>query len=172
MNYPLPLFFCWPSRYFSLCSSGYLLFLCVASCSRLVVHKWTNFLDIENTAIKERGSAQSGQMEGANHCYEIEMTSNYLLAALRASVPPLCHISSFLSSVFVCLLSWWWWNSSGRSKKENSSVFFFNVETGKIGVVKQSLVPHRERQLPAVGNQWSFLQINSIQLWSTVHCRF
>lgn len=50
--------------------------------------------------------------------------------------------------------------------------FFFNVETEKIGVVKQSLVSHRERQLPAVGNQWSFLQINSIQLWSTAHCRF
>lgn len=52
------------------------------------------------------------------------------------------------------------------------ATLFFNVETEKIGVVKQSLVSHRERQLPAVGNQWSFLQINNIQLWSTAHCRF
>lgn len=43
-------------------------------------------------------------------------------------------------------------------------IYFFYIEKLKIGVVKQNLVSHGERQLPAVGNQWSFLQINSIQL--------
>lgn len=110
-------------------------------------------------------------MEEANHCYEIEMTSNYLLAVnipwlhtfansygspLSLLCPSLLFVAALLMNGFRQLLLF----------------FFSNVETLKIGVVKQSLVSHREQQLPAVGNQWSFLQINSIQLWSTVHCRF
>lgn len=42
--------------------------------SRVVEQKWSNFLDIENTAIKERGKCTERQMEEANHCYKIEMT--------------------------------------------------------------------------------------------------
>lgn len=101
-------------------------------------------------------------MEEANHCYEIEMTSNYLLAV---NIPWLHTFASNYGSplslcpslLFVAVLMM-------NGFRQLFFFFFSNVETLKIGVVKQSLVSHRERQLPAVGNQWSFPQINSIQL--------
>lgn len=84
-------------------------------------------------------------MEGGNHCYEIEMTSNYLLAAdvrvasCCATYHPSLHL---LSSPLVCC------GGAARSdthpfhtfkkKKEDTFLRKKNVETEKIGVVKQS----------------------------------
>lgn len=77
-------------------------------------------------------------MEGANHCYEIEMTSNYLLAANVHVCQLLCHVPP-LSFFFLCLfVVVAMMNLSGRSKMQ-PSFLFLNVETEKIGVVKQSL---------------------------------
>lgn len=78
-------------------------------------------------------------MEGANHCYEIEMTSNYLLAANVRVCQLLCHVAPFLllSPPPVCC--------GGddepfqMSPKCSPLPSFLNVETEKIGVVKQSL---------------------------------
>lgn len=114
----------------------------------------SQFLEIEGRAGGWGESLQSGkrksstwQMEGANHCYEIEMTSNYLLAAnvrvasCCATYPPTPTSSFHLHSTpLVCC------GGDVRSEMRPSphlkkdQFFFFekNVETEKIGVVKQS----------------------------------
>lgn len=81
------LLFLWRRRRRSACCTC----LCLGD-SRVVEHKWTNFLDIENTAIKEREECGKRQMEGANYCYEIEMTSNYLLAASNLWWKHICQL--------------------------------------------------------------------------------
>lgn len=85
-----------------------------------------------------KGKCSKQQMEGANHCYEIKMTSNYLLAANVHVCQLLCHVpplSFFLLCLFVVVAMM---NLSGRSEMQPSPLFL-NVETEKIGVVKQSL---------------------------------
>lgn len=132
------------------------------------------------SAIKERGNCSTRQMEGANHCCEIEMTPNYHLAANMAvyicwrlsSTPPPNTFFLLRSSFLVCLLFLLMMMNLLRQVWNAALFFFLNVEIEKTAVVKQSPVSQRERQLPAVGNQWSFLQINNIQLWSMAHCRF
>lgn len=82
-------------------------------------------------------------MEGANHCYETEMTSNYRLAA-NVRVCQLLHRRPLFPSsplcLFVVVVAR---NLSGRSQMQ---AFLFkkkNVETEKIAVVKQSCVTQR-----------------------------
>lgn len=110
-------------------------------------------------------------MEGANHCYETEMTSNYRLAA-NVRVCQLLHRRPLFPSsplcLFVVVVAR---NRSGRSQMQ---AFLFKKKMLKQKRLQLSnkAVSHREQQLPAVSNQWSFLQINSIQLSSTAHCRF
>lgn len=110
-------------------------------------------------------------MEGANYCYEIEMTSNYLLAAYSVvthGCQLLCHqpCHPLFSPLLFFLLHFVGIINDLRQVWNEASLSLLNVETGKNAVVKQSPVSHRERQLLVVGNQCSFLQINSIHFWS------
>lgn len=95
------------------------------------------FLRYKKNCNQGKGKCSKQQMEGANHCYEIEMTSNYLLAANVHVCQLLCHVPP-LSFFFLCLFV----VVAMMAGLKCNPLFFFlflNVETEKIGVVKQSL---------------------------------
>lgn len=83
------------------------------------------FLRYKKNCNQGKGKCSKQQMEGANHCYEIEMTSNYLLAANVHVFQLLCHVPP-LSFFFLCLfVVVAMMNLSGRSKMQPSFLFSF-----------------------------------------------
>lgn len=102
------------------------------------------------------------------------MTSNYLLAANVRVYQLLLRRPLFPSSLSFCCFQCWGTFQAGLKREPRFFFFFSCLEcwNRKDCSCQTKPVSHREQQLPAVGNQWSFLQINSIQLLSTAHCRF
>lgn len=138
----------------------------------VVDHKGADFLDVKNTAIKEREHAASRRWKELIIVMKQRwpLTISWLLMYVFTSC---CTADPYFLPLclFVVLVLK---NLSGRSQMQASFFFFPCLEcwNRKDCSCQTKPVSHREQQLPAVGNQWSFLQINSIQLSSTAHCRF
>lgn len=78
-------------------SASLVFFPSVVSFGGVVDHKGADFLDVKKHCNQGKGTCSKQKMERAHHCYETDMTSNYLLAyVVPAAAPP--TLISFLSA--------------------------------------------------------------------------
>lgn len=81
-------------------------------------------------------------MEGANHCYETEMTSNYLLAA-NVRVCQLLHRRPLFSSSPLCLFVVVARNLSGRSQMHAFLFLFLMLKQKRLQLSNKACVTQR-----------------------------